>query len=175
MSDNTPDEPRVTRFWHELYIEMMSNPLDNRTDKAFCDEHQIGKSTLELWKQKNRQALFSEIDRRRKNYLKEMRAVGMKALMRKCVDETKALELLLKITGDLVDRSEQVIENRTQDEKLKRINALLDSIGKKKASWKKADSSSEPGNSPDPLGGNESGGTEPSSSQPKLGPAEDNV
>lgn len=151
------EAPKISRFWHELYVEMVSNPMDSRTDKKFCEDVNISVSALEQWKTKNRSAIFNEVDRRRKNYLKEIRARAYKALMKRMDESDKGLEMTLKITGDMVERSEQVVETRTNEDKIRRVRSLLDSIGKKEASWARADGSTKPGHVPGELGGDESG------------------
>ena len=136
MSDEPTGEEmgKVKRHWHELYVEMLANPMDSRTDKQFCAEIQLNESTLKFWKHRYSKAIYSEVQKRRKDFINEMRARAYKALGKKMDKDTNALKLALQITGDLVERSEVKAE-MTHDDKLRRINNLLDRIGKKKTVW----------------------------------------
>ncbi len=153
----------IKKFWHDLYIDMISDPLDDRTDKKFCEEHQIPLATFYLWKKTYRSEIFAEVDRRRKAYLKEIRAKAYKALGKRLDSSDKVLEMVLKITGDMVERSEQVIETRTNEDKIRRVQSLLDTISKKKASWDTAARSADGRD-----GSLESGGSEPSGASESI-------
>lgn len=142
MSDTDSFEAKKT--WHELYVELLANPMDNRTDKKFCEEIGIDPTTLQKWKQKNRISIFGEVQRRRKAYINELRAVTYKALANKLDKDTNAIKLSLQITGDLVERSESKVEYMDEDAKKRRINALIEEIGKRKKAQSEAESGSRP-------------------------------
>lgn len=136
------------RYWHELYIELLANPMDRRTDKEFCAEMNLHVSSLTQWKSKYRKSIFNEVQKRRAAYINEMRASAYKALASKMDKDTNALKLALQITGDLVERHETKVEMST-DEKLRRIRSLRDGLKGREKAWTSAeagqDGSSVPG------------------------------
>lgn len=160
---NTDESFEAKKMWHELYIELLANPMDNRTDRKFCEEIQIDPTTLQKWKQKNRIAIFGEVQRRRKAYINELRTVTYKALANKLDKDTNAIKLSLQITGDLVERSESKVEYMDEDAKKRRINALIEEIGKRKKAHEEAEGGSIPAARTPELGGaNEKPASEPS-------------
>ena len=130
----------INKTWKELYIEMQASPLEEITDKAFAEKYQVNYNTLSNWKQDHRKEIFDEVDRRRKDFLKQVRAVAFKSLIKKLDKDTNALKLFFQLSGDLVERT----ENRTEimrPEDLKRgISEMLREIESKKKAWETGDS-----------------------------------
>lgn len=155
-------EPSVSRFWHDLYIEMQADPTDRRTDTQFCEEMVLDYSTFRAWKTKYRNFIFREVETRRRNYKNELRARIYKALDKKLDTDTNAIKLLAQLLGDLVEKTEVKTENMNDGDKVRRIKTLSEENSKKLFQWERA----EKGDSPTPPKGNgpvtpESPGIEP--------------
>lgn len=138
------DKPFIKQFWHSLYIELLSNPNDHRTDKQFCEETKIHTNTLCVWKREYRLLIYAEAQKRRQAYLNELRATAWKALASKMDKDTNAIKLAFQLTGDLVERSESRIEHLSQTDKINRINSLLKEASERTKAWKKVEET-EPG------------------------------
>lgn len=138
---NEPHEPKVSRMWHELYIEMQADPMDSRTDKEFCESLGLEVQTFRNWKCEYRQYIFKEVEARRKNYVNELRSKGHKALAKKLDKDTNAIKLLFQLLGDLVEKTESKVEMNHADQ-LRRILALRNTIGKRQAAWDAVDAKS---------------------------------
>ncbi len=139
LDDNKDDkskQPLVRAFWHELYIELLSSPLDQRTDKEFCEENKLHVNTLMTWKRNHRKALFDEVNRRRVLYLNEMRAIAYKRLDSLSKKDVNAVKLLFQLTGDLVEQSKTTHEFMSRNDKIERINSLLTEANAKHSKWK---------------------------------------
>ncbi len=147
-------EPKVNRSWHEAYIEMQSDPLDNRTDVQFCESIDLNYQTFVTWKRTYRTYIFKEVDHRRKNYVNEMRTIGHKALAKKLDKDTNAIKLLFQLLGDLVEKSEIKTGDLQHDDKVRRLATLMGSAGKRQKEWEAAakdlDSSIKPEGSSGP-------------------------
>ena len=131
------EKPTITAFWHELYIEMLSNPNEYQSDKGFCEETKIPTSTFHVWKSKNRRGIFDEVQKRRQLYINELRSNAWKELANKMKKDVNAIKLAFQLTGDLVERTENKHEYMTRQDKIDRMNALLKDINDKKETWKK--------------------------------------
>lgn len=136
-------EPLVKSMWHELYIELQSNPLEEKTDKDFCEEVKIHPQTLSIWKRKHRKSLFDEVQRRRGQYVNEMRAIGYKNLNRMAKKDVNAVKLLFQLCGDLVEKSHQVVEHMTRQDRIDRIKSLLSDAQNKADTWKRVQTEEE--------------------------------
>lgn len=119
------NEPFITQSWHDMYLDFMSDPLDTRTQKEWCFENKIDPSTITRWKQKHRNQIYAEADRRRKGLIAEIRQTNWKNLMTRAGKDTKAIELVFKLLGDLVEKSETTHTYMKLDEKKARITELL--------------------------------------------------
>lgn len=126
MSEDTPIDSSLvgTRIWHELYIEMLSNPMDRRTDRAFSEENGIHEDTLAKWKRNHRTEIFNEVQKRRKRYINELRAAAYKSIGDKIGKSLDAAKLALQLTGDFVERTENRTEIMSDADKIRRIEAL---------------------------------------------------
>jgi hypothetical protein len=160
MEEKDLGDIKNPKFWQELYIELLANPLEDKTDKQFCEEIGLSISGLNSWKNKYRKSIYNEVTKRRQQYLNEFKAIAYKELAKKMKKDTNALKMALQITGELVERSESKVE-MTTDEKLRRIQTLRDGYQKRAEAWQRAglipkDSSSEsqePGPGASELGG----------------------
>lgn len=124
------------QFWHELYIEMLANPSDNRSDADFCRELNINTSTLCMWKTKYREDIYAEADRRRKNFVTQTRAKLWKKLDAKTESDTNALKLAFQLLGDLVEKSESKIDYQSREDKIARAKVLWGAIESREKTWK---------------------------------------
>lgn len=148
MIHNEDKEPKVSRMWHELYVQKESDPFDYRTDKQFCEDIKLDYGTFTTWKYRYRPSIYREVEANRKNYKNELRTMGHKALTKKLDKDTNAIKLLFQLLGDFVEKTEVKTEQMTTADKIRRITALLDSTGKKQQEWASADApvvNEEPG------------------------------
>ncbi len=134
-------QPLVKAMWHELYIELLSSPLDQRTDKEFCEANCLSVGALGVWKRNNRKELFDEVQRRRVLYLNEMRALAYKRLDALSKKDVNAIKLMFQLTGDLVEQSKTTHEYLSRQDKIDRINNLLKDANLKAQTWKKVQES----------------------------------
>ena len=137
-------EPRDNKFWHELYIEAQADPFDDRSDKDFCEAIGLEVGTFRAWKAKYRTFIYKEVESKRKNYINEYRSKGHKALAKKLDKDTNAIKLLFQLLGDLVEKTESRVE-MGHDDKVRRVNALLGTVGKRQDAWKTVESISKKG------------------------------
>lgn len=133
--------PLVRAMWHELYVEMLSSPLDQRTDKEFCEENKLHVYTLSNWKRAHRIALYAEVQKRRAQYINEIRTVAYKHLVSLCKKDVNAIKLMFQLTGDLVEQSKTTHEFMSRKDKIDRINNLLKEANEKQATWAKVQES----------------------------------
>lgn len=147
MKDETK-EPSVRRAWHDLYIEMQSDPTDTRTDVVFCEEIALDYATFRSWKTKYRAFIFREVESRRKNFRNEMRAKIYKSLVKKMDTDTNAIKLLAQLLGDLVEKTEVKTENMNDGDKIRRIKSLREENSKKLRTWASEDEVKAPEGSP---------------------------
>ncbi len=141
--EETP-EPKVDRYWHDLYIEMKADPTRVQTDTDFCKEIALDYSTFRLWKVKYRNYIFREVEVRRRNYKNEMRSLIYKALVKKLDTDTNAIKLLSQLLGDLVEKTEVKTENMNDGDKIRRIKSLTEANSKKLTQWDQAQKPSSP-------------------------------
>lgn len=132
-------EPSVSRFWHEVYIEMQADPTDSRSDKQFCEDIALDYYAFCSWKKKYRPFIFREVEALRRNYKNEMRTKIYKALMKKLDSDTNAIKLLAQLMGDLVEKTEVKTENMNDADKIRRIEALSKANTKKQKEWERAE------------------------------------
>lgn len=130
-------ERRIPKYWNDLYIELLANPLDKRTDKQFCEENGLSISALQQWKARYRKSIFTEVDKRRREFINELRTQAFKDLASKMGKDSNALKMALQITGDLVEKSETKVEMNYAD-KLRRIRTLQEGIKSRKKAWESA-------------------------------------
>ena len=175
QKDEDGDECIIpTKMWQETYLEFQSNPMDHRNDKEFCKEIKLNYNILTTWKRNNRDTIYREVNRRRKSYIGEIRAIVMKKLMKTVADEdVNAIKLALTSIGDLVEKQEIRAEHMSHADKVKRIQDLLSNVRTKEASWRLSGSVPGDGDKPgqDQLGGAkpESGVVSDGSDEPKPG------
>lgn len=132
-------EPKVVRFWHQLYVEMQADPTDLRSDTDFYTELGIEKSTFVSWKRLYRTFIFREVEQLRKAYRNEDRTAGRKALMKKVASgDTNAIKLLFQLMGDLVEKTEIKTENMSDEDKKRRILSLRSEVAQRERMWDSA-------------------------------------
>jgi len=163
-------EPSVQRMWHELYIEIQSDPTDTRNDREFCEELVLEYSTFRNWKTKYRSFIFREVEARRKNFRNEMRAKIYKSLVKKMDTDTNAIKLLAQLLGDLVEKSEIKTESMNDADKIRRIKSLREENHKKLRSWS-GEAQLEDGSAPESSGlpAQEPGGVDTEGSNKRVG------
>lgn len=152
----------IKQFWHELYIEMQTNPMDTRTDKEFTTELGLNHNTFMSWKRSHKDQIYKEVQKRRSEYVNELRAFAYKCLADKMKGSVDAIKLAFQLMGDLVEKIETKTDYMNDNDKIRRAEALYENIRKKKAAWAKASGSlPETSNTDKPLelGGNDSAGT----------------
>ena len=144
--DNEKDlsERKNPRFWNELYIDMLANPFDRRTDKQFCEELSMSISNLEQWKKRYRRSIFEEVQKRRNSYLNEMRTMLWKSLAKKMnsAKGTDPEKLIAQMLGDLVEKHESKVEMSDAD-KLRRIRTLREGFKNRSKVWEDTKTSQE--------------------------------
>lgn len=129
----------IKQFWQELYIELLANPNDQRTDKEFCDEIKISVSSVSTWKRQYRLEIYEEVQKRRNHYFNELRSLAWKELTAKMKKDLNAVKLAFQLTGDLVERTESKVEHMNYKDKIDRINQLLKDANDKQKTWKKVE------------------------------------
>ena len=164
-----PNKKYLEQYWHELYVEMLSNPDDKRTDKQFCEEIGIDNSTLTRWKSKYRLQIFEEVQKRRTQYINNIRNILQRALIKKVeLGDTNAIKLGFQLIGDLVEKHENKMFGMDRNDKEKRLFNLLGEIGKKAQNWDKANKSAE-NRKEETNGDSQSLGNEPGTDLPSSG------
>lgn len=160
MAFINPNQEYLMKFWCELYVEMLSNPDDHRTDVEFCKNVDISRDTLWKWKCKHRLAIYHEVQKRRNQYIQNFRNTLQRALAKKVeAGDTNAIKLGFQVIGDLIEKSEHRFDGMEKTDKERRIQALLTEIAKKDANWKRANEAdakllgNEPGTDIPPSGG----------------------
>lgn len=116
--------------WREDYINLLSNPCDNRTNKDFCIQYSVSHATFYRWLAENREELYVEADKRRKKFFTELREKNFKAIAKNLAASFNDRKLMAQLLGDLIERSETRTEIITPEEKRARLAALLDTISK---------------------------------------------
>lgn len=161
----------IDKSWKDVYIEMLSNPLENMNDTRFCETYNVNHDSFRHWKYVNRQQIFDEVDRRRKNYLKQLRATAYKSLMSKLDKDTNALKLFFQLSGDLIERTENRTEVMTQEDLKRGISKMLEEISTKQKAWEGTEDV-EAGKAPAPKdvqGESNQSGKEPGKDLPPTG------
>lgn len=125
-----PDTPERRRVWQEAIIEYLANPFDNTPVQKFCQQTGIPQSSYYDYLSKNRELVFSEAAKRRKQYYSEMRVKAYKALVSRMNRSDKILQMVMEMMGDYIPKSEQKVEYTSPEEKKARIKALLDKVTK---------------------------------------------
>ncbi len=163
----------IKQFWNELYIELLANPNDLRTDIEFCNEIKIAVSTLKLWKRTHRMEIYQEVQKRRNHYFNELRALAWKELTSKMKKDLNAVKLAFQLTGDLVERTESKVEHMNYKDKIDRINQLLKDANDKQKTWTEVEKleSGTPTNPVNPSVSDEQLGNEPGKNPDELGGA----
>ena len=131
MERETKMEIDPEKPWQDAVIEFLANPMDNRTDTKFCSDTGIHRSTYYEFIKKNRKELFAEVDRRRKEYLSEMRQKFYKALGSRMTRSDRITQLVGEMLGEYIPKSEQKVEYHTPEQKKERAKKLLEDIVKK--------------------------------------------
>ena len=144
MAFINPDQEYLIKFWNHLYVEMLSNPDDHRTDVQFCKDVDISRDTLWKWKCKYRLAIYHEVQKRRNQYIQNFRNILQRALAKKVESgDTNAIKLGFQIIGDLVEKSEHRFDGMQKTDKEKRIEALLTQLKSKQEGWARAEDSAK--------------------------------
>jgi hypothetical protein len=134
-----PNKKYLENMWNELYIEMLANPDDNRTDKQFLDDIGIAKDTLWRWKCKHRLQIYEEVSKRRNQYIQNIRNILQRALIKKVeAGDTNAIKLGFQVIGDLVEKNVHQFDGMERTDKEKRILSLFTEIDKKRQAWESA-------------------------------------
>ena len=118
--------------WQEAYYDMCADPTDHRNIKQFAKDSGISDSLVYSWRRKNLQAINEEVNRRAKAFRQELRNKGWKALEKRMDKDTKAVQVLFQLLGDLVERSEQKIDYMSAEDKRERVKELLSKVLEKK-------------------------------------------
>ena len=151
MAFINPNQEYLNKFWNELYVEMLSNPDDHRTDVQFCKDVDISRDTLWKWKCKHRLSIYQEVQKRRNQYIQNFRNTLQRALAKKVeLGDTNAIKLGFQVIGDLVEKSEHRFDGMEKTDKEKRIQALLTEIAKRDANWKRASEADTNSSGPNP-------------------------
>lgn len=132
-------EPRVSRHWHDLYIEKESDPTDLRSDTQFCTDLGLELGSFRNWKSKFRTFIYREVEARRKQFRNEHRALGYKALMKKLTaGDTNAIKLHFQLLGDLVEKQEIKTESMSDVDKKRFLESLRSEVGQRLTQHEKA-------------------------------------
>ena len=123
--------PDPTRPWTEAVVEYHANPLESRSVKDFVGTLGIHVDTYYKFMRVNKEAVYKEADRRRKKATGAVRATAWRKLVARFDKSDKALEMFFKMSGDLVERSEQRVEYTTPEQKRDRVKKLLDELSGK--------------------------------------------
>ena len=121
-----PEKP-----WQDAVLDFLANPMDNRTNGQFCKAVGISEDIFYDFKRKYRKEIFVEVDRRRKEYISEMRQCFYKALGSRMKHSDRITQLVGEILGEYIPKSEQRVEYHTPEQKKERAKKLLDDIIKK--------------------------------------------
>lgn len=96
---------RITaRNFVEEYVFSIFNG-DFKTNQEFYDFHEIPQTTFYSWVKKYREEIDAEISKQ-KDTLRSVAMQALRAKFSKSDPEMDAIKTALKMTGDLVDRSE---------------------------------------------------------------------
>lgn len=130
MPENKPDDFLADQ-WKTDYIDLLANPLDQRSDKEFLAEHtDVTESTFYRWKRRDYDAIFDEAHKRRQRFMKAARIANYKAIAANLKRSFNDRKLFAQIGGDLIERTESKIEYLTPDQKREKVNQLLQKLGK---------------------------------------------
>jgi len=116
--------------WHDEFINMLADPSDKRSNAAFFREHGIDEKKGYRWLTPRRAEVYEEANRRLRVRKTELRVKGYKRLESLMDDKSgavalKAVELLMKLNGDLIERIESRTEMLTLEQKKERVARLL--------------------------------------------------
>lgn len=110
-------------------VDYYADPGDQRSLEELAKSLEMDPSTLRRLTQKYADKIWSQVDKERKKYIPYLRSKGYKTLESQLKKSPKALELLMKITGDLVERVEQTNKYETIEQKKERLGELLNKYG----------------------------------------------
>lgn len=117
--------------WMEAFIEMQANPFDHATLGEFCEQWKITRNDLAAWRNKNKQKIAMEFDKRRPAFRQALRTEAMKQVAKRMSKSDKVLELTFRLLGDLVEKREERIETLTPEDKRLKVKAMLEALSNK--------------------------------------------
>jgi hypothetical protein len=125
------DKPCRVKYLED-YIESQADPEDKRSVKEIAEENGVSPKTIWAYVAKHKVEISKDIESRRAKYRTGMRTRAWKALEERLAKDTKAVELVFKLLGDLVERTETKYSDMSPLDKKERIKALLKEISEKK-------------------------------------------
>lgn len=118
--------------WMEEYVHMAADPSNHKTAVDFCREKGMSEQNFYKWKSRHREQVNKRIEKLRGQYVTDFRSKSWKALSRQLEKgDTPAIKLGFQLTGDLVEKTEQV-NSLTPDEKKARIVSMFAELKAKK-------------------------------------------
>ena len=127
LSDNMKWD-NILNPWQDALIEYLSNPMDERTVKDFCDEYKLDKLHYYRFLKYHKDKIYPEVDKRRKKFWGEMRIKAYKALVKRLEKSDKALQMFFEMSGDYTPKTEQKVEYSTPEQKRDKIKAMLEKL-----------------------------------------------
>ena len=123
-----PQNPTNIEITQAL-IDYYADPGDQRTISEIAKSLNISEATLYRHRKANHDLIFNEADKKRKQYMPILRSKGYKVLEQKLAKSPKALELLFKLTGELVERVEQTTKYESVDQKREKLAEAFSKLG----------------------------------------------
>jgi transposase-like protein len=127
-SGKAPERALRDVKWQEDYIESCADPTDTRKVKDIAEENGVDQSIIYRWRKQFHKEISEEVEKRRSKYKAKMRSKAWKALDTRLAKDTKAIELMFKLMGDLVERSESKVEYMSPEDKRERVKKLLSQV-----------------------------------------------
>ena len=121
----------IRETWMEAFIEKEADPFNEVMIKDFCAQYKITYSHLHDWRKKNRQKIAMEVDKRRKEYITEIRSMAWKETAKRMKKSDKVLEMAFKLIGDMIERREERVEHLTPEDKREKVKRMLEEIASK--------------------------------------------
>jgi hypothetical protein len=137
--DMDEDKKSTENDIKQALIDFYADPGDQRTKAELAISLGTTETTLYRTQKKWHDEIFTEADKRRKQYLPVLRSKGYKVLEAQLKRSPKALELLFKLTGELVERIEQTTKYESVEQKREKLGDLLNKFGIKLLVEKKDD------------------------------------
>lgn len=114
------DHDKIIDYLAERY----ANPLDNRSLLKISEDLGISNTSIYKINSENSEEIYALAAKKRKKYHDLMRSLAYNALISRLPKSDKAIELLFKVMGDLVERSE-VTNLMTPEQKKEKITELM--------------------------------------------------